>query len=106
MDEYQRHCNYSGQPGAGDLFFKTLHDHEYDIKKCNLINIQKNNKGEYIDFPQDSNLATFDLSDRKFVALSRACDCDAVIRNSVDSDWLQFADALKRNGIAIDNLCN
>ncbi len=106
MDEYQKHCHYSGQPGVGDMFFKFLYNHEYGTQKCRIINIKQSDGGEYVDFPQDSNLANFDRSDRKFVALSRACQCDAVIINSVDSDWLEFSDALRRNGIIIDNLCN
>lgn len=56
------------------------------------VHLPKNLDGEYSDFPDDSRLAAFDRSDRKFAALARRTQTP--VTNATDSDWATFETAL------------
>ena len=36
LREYADHCNYSGRPGVGDVFFKYTFDNQYTDSRMNL----------------------------------------------------------------------
>jgi hypothetical protein len=61
---------------------------------------------DFEEFPSDPELARFDRSDRKWVAVARASADDPVILNAVDSDWWEYRDRLARHGVRIDFLCS
>jgi hypothetical protein len=100
-DEYRRYFNPSGQPGVGDRFFQTvLTDFAGKVERVELA---KRADGSFADFPEDTDLAAFDPSDRKFAAAARKAAVPVL--NAVDSDWLNYHDVLLRNGIDVDFVC-
>jgi hypothetical protein len=99
--EYRTYFNPSGQPGVGDRFFQAiLTDFAGRVERVELV---RRPDGTYADFPDDADLVGFDVSDRKFAAAARRTG--VAVLNAVDSDWLHYHEALKRNGIAVDFVC-
>lgn len=107
IEEYRRQLSPKGQPGVGDMFFKWLWDNQGNPRHCGFVEITPLSGHEegFEEFPRDPALATFDKSDRKFVAVAIASGRKPVIFNAVDSDWRDHAAALERNGIRVKNLC-
>lgn len=108
LDEYMDHLSLSGEPGAGDAFMKwvwTVQADENQCERVSLTPLKENGSADFAEFPDDPDLATFDRSDRKFVATALASLNNPVILNAVDSDWAECHDALVRNGLSIRFLC-
>jgi len=105
--EYNKHCSLSGQPGLGDVFFKHLHQNQANPERCEIVTITKlpHDNTNYNEFPSDPNLAAFDPSDRKFVAVALTSTNQPTIFNAVDSDWLAYETALLANGVQVITLC-
>lgn len=103
--EYQYHCKFQGQPGVGDAFFKWVHDNRYNDRRCERVKITPSETKGFEEFPDDPDLALFDRSDRKFVAVTLKSAQSPTILNAVDSDWWNFRLPLKRNGVKIKSLC-
>lgn len=59
----------------------------------------------FVEFPDDPDLAGFDVADRKWVAVALQCDPIANIDNATDTDWWNDREALARNGIEVNFLC-
>ena len=102
MDEYKKHLSYAGQPGVGDMFFKYLHDNQYDpgsriirvdITPCDDL------ARSFAELPPN----TFDISDRKLLAT--AVVSYATVVNATDSDWEENRDLLKTLRVPIHQLC-
>lgn len=104
FDEYKRHLKLKGQPGVGDKFMKWLHDNQYTISKVEQIKITKI-ENSYEEFPYHKDLESFDISDKKFVAVAHAHPHKPTILQGTDSKWLQWKDALKQLGITVDFIC-
>ncbi|WP_419944938.1 hypothetical protein [Candidatus Poriferisodalis sp.] len=105
--EYQKHCNYSGQPGIGDEFFRWAHEHQGWLRRFDLT---PHADRYFQEFPDDPALETFDPADRKFVAVSIAASSASSpvpneIVNAVDSDYSHHQQALSRAGVAVAELC-
>ena len=98
--EYRENLG-AGQPGVGNRFLQQFLT--YRVERVERFELQRRN-GAYVDFPSDVDLRSFDLSDRKFIALSRKSK--APIANAVDSDWLQVKDVLKKYGVEVEFLCS
>lgn len=105
MSGYKKHLSHSGQPGTGDAFFKHLVESSYNPRRVRQVHLPKTASGEFQDFPRDPSLRTFDRDDRIYVALAKASTSEALIVNSVDSDYRNHAVALKRNKINVEELC-
>ena len=105
MNEYRRHLSPSGQPGPGDAFFKWLWDNQFQEDHCARVRILPDAERGYHEFPDDGELAGFDLADRKFVAVARAAGTDPPILNASDTDWWHDREALARNGVRVEFLC-
>lgn len=99
---YAQHCSYSGEPGAGDAFFIWANDHAAALTRFTL---PRDHSGQYIGFPTDEALATFDSDDRKWVALALAAGPEAEIVNALDSDYRDHAEALGAAGVRVRELC-
>jgi hypothetical protein len=98
--EYLRHLNPRGQPSVGDRFLQVvLNSGPMRIERVDLGKTD----GEFDDFPNDPKHATFDRSDRKFVAAGRKAKASIV--NAVDSDWLDHHDALLANNVRVRFIC-
>ncbi|WP_140821381.1 hypothetical protein [Mesorhizobium sp. CU2] len=98
--EYTRHLNM-GQPGVGNRFIQAFLTAA--AKRIERLEITKEKDGSYRDFPSVGSLKKFDLSDRKFAALSIVSG--APVANAVDSDWLEHRQALEDSGVKIHFVC-
>jgi len=107
LREYMDNLSMAGQPGAGDFFMKWVFTNQAVPDRCARIRITPRGEDpeDFAEFPRDPDLAGFDRSDRKFVAIALASPDPAVVLNAVDSDWWLFGAALSRNGVAVRNLC-
>lgn len=107
LDEYRRRLSPSGQPGLGDAFFKWLWDNQGHPDHCRqiLITPTDDNGRGFEEFPDDPHLASFDRSDRKFVAVALASGERPPILNATDTDWWNHRAVLGRHGIEIQFLC-
>jgi hypothetical protein len=106
LREYRRHLSPSGQPGPGDAFFKWLWNNQSNPRHCRQVQVTPAGDPWLFDeFPQDSSLASFDPSDRKFVAVAIASQERPPILNASDADWWEHREALRRHGIQIRFLC-
>jgi hypothetical protein len=107
FQEYFKYANRSGQPRTGDAFIKWLWDNQANIKRVESVNITQRTSDptNFQEFPSDSSLNQFDPSDRKFVAVALASKRSPIILNAVDSDWWEFRDQFKANGVKVKFLC-
>ena len=105
LAEYFRHANRSGEPGPGDAFARWIFDNQWTQAYCDLVPITLLETGCYQEFPTDPRLDKFDLSDRKFVAVSIAHPERPPILNAVDSDWEEFRAAFTQHGVEIEAVC-
>jgi hypothetical protein len=107
LDEYRRNLRPSGQPGPGDAFFKWLWDNQGHLDHCRQVSItpMKGGSRGFEEFPDDPDLAKFDLEDRKFAAVAIASGEQPPILNASDTDWWDHRAALSRHGIEIRFLC-
>ena len=105
LKEYDPYFCHSGQPGPGDAFFRWLHFNQFNDQHCRTIAITPHAEREFAEFPDDPDLADFDRSDRKFVAVAIASGNAPEILNATDTDWWQHRAALQRHGIKVTFLC-
>lgn len=105
IKEYQNKVSSSGQPGVGDSFLRWVLTNQRNLARCEQVSITESLDNQFSEFPTDPALNTFDLSDRKFVAVALAHPAHPPITNAVDSDWWHCQAALEANGLKIDFLC-
>ncbi len=107
IQEYQRNLRSSGQPGVGDAFLKWVLTNRRNPERCELVNITPvdDQQTSFGEFPSDPDLNGFDLADRKFVAVALAHRQKPPILQAVDAAWWIFKDALFRNGVKVEFLC-
>lgn len=100
--EYAQALQQSRPYGLGALFLQHIYQYQFDPTRVRRVALPVA-AGVYVDFPSDPALAAFDLSDRKFAALSRRTGVP--VTNATDSDWANDLAALNANGIVVDFLC-
>lgn len=107
LSEYMNNLNLSGQPGAGDLFMKWVWTVQADTTRCQQMRLTQSDSHPcgFLEAPDDPELASFDRSDTKFVAVASAYGRPVEIVNAVDRDWAQHHAALARHGISVTFLC-
>lgn len=105
LTEYKKNANTSGQPGVGDAFLLWLLRNQANPLHCEMVPITPLGHGDFAEFPSDHELAGFDLSDRKFVAVALTSRHDPEIVNAVDTDWWHFQKVLQRCGVQVRFLC-
>ena len=105
ISEYQKNVKAIGQPRVGDAFLKWVLQNRANPARCTQVQIRPNADREYEDFPDDPELASFDRSDRKFVAVAIAHPMHPPIANATDSDWSNATEALHRHGVHVLQLC-
>lgn len=105
LSEYTNNLRSSGEPGAGDRFLKWALANK--DTQCDLVQITSVDglENEFAEFPDDSELAGFDPDDRKFIAVACAHEDKPPILQAVDRGWSEFHDALQRNGVTVEFLC-
>lgn len=107
FNEYKSHLSFSGQPGAGDVFFKWLSDNRYRSDRVTHVTLAEDPRrpGEFAAFPDAPELATFDRSDRKFVATVLTHPARPSVLNATDSDWWDYREPLERHGVSVKFVC-
>lgn len=105
LSEYMRNLRSSGEPGAGDRFLLWLLRNK--DTQCDLVSITSidGSDNTFEEFPDDPALDGFDPADRKFIAVACAHLERPPILQAVDSKWLDFDDAFRRNGITVEFIC-
>lgn len=88
----------------GKLFFRWLYQYYATILPQDHIELQKDENGQYINYPYDDDTKEFDESDKKFVALSNAHPEKPPIIEAADGKWLGYEDAFAKYGIHIEFL--
>ncbi|MDH3359870.1 MAG: hypothetical protein OEL55_03280 [Desulfobulbaceae bacterium] len=102
--EYLNHLCLSGRKGLGNAFMKWVHDNRWSFPDADRVRITKN--GESFDqFPNHEGLVTFDVSDRKFVAVANAHHAKPTIFQATDSKWWGWRVALAEVGVTVHFLC-
>ena len=91
--------------GVGDAFLKWAKSNEYTASICTRVPITPHPERGYEEFPDAEDLASFDRSDRKFVAVALAHGEGPPIYNATDSDWHEHGEALTRHGVRVEFLC-
>jgi|SRR5579885_593762 len=101
IEEYKRYCEPRGQPGVGDRFFREILMNYNE--KVLRVRLDKDEHGNYVDFPNVPELANFDADDIKFAAAARKTQTPVL--NATDSDWLDYINPLVANGIHVEFVC-
>ncbi len=105
LQEYRRYSSFSGQPGIGDSFFKWVHDNLGRQDLIHRVRITPSDRKEFQEFPDSSELAGFDRSDRKFVAVALSHAQKPPVLNATDRDWWDYREALQAAGVRVVFLC-
>ena len=105
LEEYRRYCSFSGQPGVGDYFFRWIHDNLGQAARIQRVTITPKPPADYHEFPEHDDLANFDNSDRKFIAVANAHEDKPPVLQALDTKWWGWKDALAQCGINIEFLC-
>jgi hypothetical protein len=101
---YRKHLAGVGQPGTGDAFLRHVFDNAYNTSRVERVTLTVQD-GAFTAFPQNPELATFDLDDRLYVALALSSAFAPELVNAVDSDYRQHAAPLVTAGVKVRELC-
>ena len=102
--EYMDNLKLSGQRGLGDVFMMWVHDRGWSLDASQRVSVTRSGDS-YDEFPAHDGLEDFDISDRKFVAVSNAHPDKPPILQATDSKWWGWKEALKECGIEVAFLC-
>jgi hypothetical protein len=106
LSEYtKRFEGRKGQPGLGFEFWKWLLNARLSHQRCDQVKITKHENKGYEEFPDHVDLANFDPSDRKFVAVAAAHGKNPKIVQAGDSKWWGWKAALSDCGIELELPC-
>ena len=105
IEEYRNRLRLSGEPGLGDAFFKWLWENQFNQEHCRIVPLTVHADRGFAEFPDDVCLSSFDLSDRKFVAVALASGAGPHVLNATDTDWWRDRQALAENGVHVVFLC-
>jgi hypothetical protein len=103
--EYQNNLNFSGEPGPGDAFFKWLWENQANERYCRKVPIAPHEVRGYEEFPDDPCLTSFDMDDRKYVAVAMASGSNPQVFNASDPGWWHHRESLDKHGVAVVFLC-
>lgn len=106
LQEYLKRKPHGFPQGPGDAFLVWVHDNQANPMHIRAVPVTPllEPRG-FAEFPADSELASFDEDDRKFVAVALASGDTPPILNATDTDWWIHRIALARNGVCIEFLC-
>ena len=104
LGEYMRNLRSHGAD-IGDRFLAWLLTNK--DKQCDFVSITPIDdlETDFQEFPTDPALTNFDPDDRKFIAVALTHSEKPPILQAVDSEWWNYRDALHRNGVTIDFIC-
>lgn len=102
LKEYRN--NVCKNSPMGMLFLTWLNNYLGTILSEDFIKLEKNESGQYIDYPYDEDTKDFDESDKKFVALANVHAEKPPIIEAADGKWLGYENAFAKYGIHIEFL--
>ena len=104
LREYMQNLRSNGAD-VGDRFLGWLLVNKDE--RCDLVPITPidGSENEFEEFPDDPALNDFDPADRKFIAVACAHLERPPILQAVDSKWLDFRNAFRRNGVTVEFIC-
>lgn len=105
FQEYKKNLIPEGREGPGTEFFIWFLRNQANEHHCRHVPITPHNEREFEEFPDDPDLATFDMDDRMFVAVALASKSGPRVLNAVDTDWRDYREPLHRNGVEVEFLC-
>ena len=105
IKEYHNNINLNAEDNVASEFLKWVIHAMLLGKRVTQYQITKVGNSTYAEFPTTPALASFDRSDRKFVALAKADPENPSIYNGSDTDWWDYKEALRNEGIRIVFLC-
>ena len=94
---------YIHRQDVGDRFLRWVLRNWRNPERCDLIHITSvdGSENEFEEFPDDPALEGFDPDDRKFIAVAVTHPERPPILQAVDSQWWDFRDAIRQNGIIV-----
>jgi hypothetical protein len=105
LNEYDRNLNSLGKPGLGDIFYLWVLRNRHNPRYCEQVTLTLDDESNFAAYPKADELAEFDPSDRKFVAVALTHPANPPIVNAKDKDWYEHYEALTANGIIIEFIC-
>ena len=107
IDEYRRNLESLDLFNIGYQFLKWVEINWTNPERCDRIEITPVDgpKINFEEFPDDSELETFDDDDRKFIAVAWAHPEKPPILQAVDRGWSEFQDTLENYGVMVEYLC-
>ena len=103
--EYLNNANAAGMPGVGDAFLQWVLTYQASPPWCEPVAITPHPDRGWKEFPDAADVADFDPSDRKFVAVALTHPDRPHVHNATDSDWLHHRDALAGHGVTVVFVC-
>ena len=106
LGEYSDNLHSCGAD-VGDEFLVWCLRNRKNPEKCELVWITpvEDPDTDFREFPDDPALQNFDPKDRKFIAVALAHPEKPPILEAVDKQWWQLRDALRRNGVMVEFIC-
>ena len=106
LGEYAQNLHSTGTD-VGDRFLRWVLRNWRNPQRCDLVHITPvdGSENEFEEFPDDPALDGFDPDDRKFIAVAVAHPEKPPILQAVDSQWWDFRDAFRRNGVTVEFIC-
>lgn len=105
LREYQNKTTPKTGNRPGDAFVKWALRNNANSRRVDQVPLREHAIRGFDSFPDDAALVTFDPTDRKFVAVACAHPHKPPILQAADSKWLDWAEPLKRCGIAVEFIC-
>lgn len=106
LREYLQNLHSRGAD-VGDRFLAWCLRNRTNPEQCELVSITPvaNLENEFEEFPKDLELQNFDPDDRIFIAVARKHPEKPPILQAVDSQWLDFREALSRHEVTVEFIC-
>ena len=106
LDEYMRNLHTNG-PDIGNRFLAWTLQYRTNPERCVSVPITPVDglENEFQEFPDDPALEDFDRDDRKFIAVALAHPEKPPILQATDTQWWDFRDALRKNGVRVEFIC-
>lgn len=102
MTEYRN--NVCKDSNMGKIFFRWLYDYYSRIDNNDHIKLEKNDNGQYKDYPYYDDTKDFDESDKKYIALANAHSEKPPIIEATDGKWMGYESVFLRYDISIEFL--
>lgn len=105
LREYRNKTHPNQPKGVGDVFLKWLLRNTGNPMRVEQVNLTETERDMFTEFPDPELQPAFDPSDRKFPAVANAHPDKPPVWQAADCKWLNWCQALRENGVAVEFLC-